>query len=183
MYKYGMIAIGAAAGIALGTAVATSQEEEPFGDPESVEYAGQLWQVLEENNLVGDDPIRGYPPYQGQEPHGLVLEQVEGTITVEGHEGIFMVKTNFMAEDITVEQVQEAEHREYLDSWTVMFQREDGYASDSNNWFWAKWMADGEFDTTPDGVPLAGRVMGCITCHEAAPGGDFVYSHNRYGAE
>lgn len=34
-----------------------------------------------------------------------------------------IVKTNFMAEDITVEQVQEAEHGTHPDSWTVMFRR------------------------------------------------------------
>jgi len=132
-------------------------------------------------NGWGDEPIRGFPPYQGQEPHGLVLKQVEGTITVEGHEGIFIVKTNFIADDITVDQVREAEHGTYRDLWTVMFKREQGYAPDSNDWFWAKWMADGEFDTTPDGVPLAGRVQGCISCHAGAEGNDFVFSHNRYG--
>jgi len=182
MYRRAIVATGAMAALVFAT-VAISQEDQPFGDEQSVEYANELWQVLEESNLVGTNAIRGYPPYQGQEPHGLVLEQIEGMITVEGHEGVFIVKTNFIAEDITVDQVQDAELETYLDSWTVMFQREEGYAPDSNDWFWAKWMADGEFDTTPDDVPLAGRVSGCIACHGAAPGGDFVYSHNRYDSD
>ena len=155
----------------------------PFGDLDSVAYAERLWETLSERNLVGEDPVRSFPPYPSQEPHGLVLEQVEGILTLGGREGVFIVKTNFMAEDITVEQVQEAEHGTYLDSWTVMFRREAGYAPDSGDWFWAKWKADGTFDTTPDGVPLAGRVQGCIDCHADAPGDDFVFSHDRYGRQ
>jgi hypothetical protein len=32
-------------------------------------------------------------------------------------------------------------------------------------------------------VPMAGRVAGCIDCHSAAPGDDFVFLHNRYGRQ
>jgi hypothetical protein len=37
--------------------------------------------------------------------------------------------------------------------------------------------------TFQHGVPLAGRVQGCIDCHADAPGDDFVFSHNRYGRQ
>lgn len=102
-------------------------------------------------------------------------------MTVDGREDNVIVKTNFMADDLTPEQVVNALRNEFLDSTTVMFQRETGYAPDSADWFWAKYLPGGELDQTPDGVPLAGRVAGCIGCHTGAPGEDFVFLHNRYG--
>jgi hypothetical protein len=65
-----------------------------------------------------------------------------------------------------------------------MFQRE-GYDSDNNDWFWAKYLPDGSFDSNPAGVPLTGRIAkgmnsGCIACHTAAPGDDMVFLNDRY---
>ena len=63
-----------------------------------------------------------------------------------------------------------------------MFQREDGYDSDNQNWFWAKFTPDGGLDKNPKGMMLAGRVAkgkpkGCIACHTAAPGGDYIFTN------
>jgi hypothetical protein len=84
-------------------------------------------------------------------------------------------------EELTVERVMNAEWTEYLDAVTVMFKREQGYDDQADDWFWAKYFADGSLDQTPGGMAMAGRVPGCIECHENAPGGDFVFLHERYG--
>lgn len=168
-----------AAVLALGFTAAAAQDDPPFGDEASVAYAAQLWDLMLEADLVGDDAIRSYA-YEGNEPHGVILEQIETTLTVDGHEGILIVKTNFMAEDLTTDQVMDAARGEFLDATTIMFKREEGYAPESADWFWAKYMAGGELDVAPNDLQMAGRVAGCIGCHEAAPGGDFVYLHNRF---
>ena len=46
-------------------------------------------------------------------------------------------------------------------------------------------LPEGSLDQNPKGIPLAGRVakgmdQGCIACHKAAPGGDYVFNHDRY---
>ena len=60
---------------------------------------------------------------------------------------------------------------------TIMFMREDGYDADNRNWFWAKYLPNGDLDKNPKEVPLAGRVAkgadeGCIAYHAAAGGED-----------
>jgi hypothetical protein len=66
---------------------------------------------------------------------------------------------------------------EYLDAYTVMFQRAEGYDPDHQDWFWAKYTPDGALDTTPEDMQMAGRVVGCIECHATAPGDDYVFSY------
>ena len=66
-----------------------------------------------------------------------------------------------------------------------MVKMKDDYDPDHKNWFYAKYKADGSLHANPDGVSLAGRVgkvggPGCIGCHVGAPGGDFVFRHDRW---
>jgi hypothetical protein len=63
-----------------------------------------------------------------------------------------------------------------------MFKRETGYDADNQDWFWVKYKANGELHTNDKGMQLAGRVAkgkpkGCIACHTAAPGGDYIYTN------
>ena len=37
----------------------------------------------------------------------------------------------------------------------------------------------GSLDKTPKGDKLAGKVPGCIGCHQSASGGDLVFIHNK----
>ena len=67
---------------------------------------------------------------------------------------------------------------QYPESITVMYRREQGYDPANQNWFWGKYNPDGSLQTTPEGMPLAGRAAGCINCHSAAEGGDYVYSYD-----
>ncbi len=165
------------AGAGMAATTVWAQQQPPFGGPEDVEDADQLWQALADARLVGEERIRTMP-YQGTEPHGVILEYLEQPLQVGEHEGLAIVKINYMStgEELTREEVLRAPD-EFLDAITVMFQREEGYDPDNQDWFWAKYNPDGSLDTTPEDMPMAGRVLGCIDCHSAAPGGDYVYSY------
>ncbi len=165
--------------LALGFGVAVAQEP-PFGNDEDTAYAEALWRALAEARLVGEDAFVS-KPYDGTEPHGVVLTNLEGDVTVEGHTGIAIAKSNYM--DTTIEEVWNAPDQN-VDSITVMFKREAGYDPDNRDWFWAKYNPDGSLQTNPQGQPLAGRVAkgaeeGCIACHQTAEGGDYVFNHDR----
>lgn len=154
----------------------------PFGSEEDVAYAATLWERLARFNLHGRTQINTVP-YDGQHPHGAVLETLEGVIQVGDDVGAVIVKRNYGGEGATKASVAN-DRAKYLGAVTVMFRR-PGYDPDNANWFWAKYLPDGSLDKNPMGVPLAGRVAkgmaeGCIACHEAAPGGDYVYNHDRY---
>jgi hypothetical protein len=167
--------------IGLAGALTASAQQTSFGDDDSVEYARQLWNQLQQARLVGDETIRSHA-FEGNEPHGVILEQTETELSVEGRTGAVIVKHNYMAEgeSLTAEQVMGADWTEYLDAVTVMFRRESGYNSDAGDWFWAKYFPDGSLDQAPDGRPMAGQVSGCIECHSDAEGGDFVFLHDRF---
>ncbi|MGM0516299.1 MAG: cytochrome P460 family protein [Pseudomonadota bacterium] len=189
------VALGAVlAGMAGGTALADSgsvgdgsrmETQPPFGGPMNVEYAKVLWDRLEGNNLVGSDSIRSFP-YEGNHPHGQVLDYLETMITVDNHEGVVMVKKNYGGDGDpgALEAGVLEEPEKHLDSITVMFQREDGYDPDHDNWYWAKYQPDGQLAKNPKDMSMAGRVAkganeGCIACHAGAPGGDYVFTHDR----
>ena len=138
-------------------------------DMDDQSFGQELWSQMMAANLVGEDSIRSRP-YEGIEPHGAILEFLALPVTVDGRDGLAIVKKNYGGEDATVETIW-ADGREYLASVTVMYQREEGYDPDHNDWFWAKYNPDGSIDG-------AGRVESCITCHEAAAGGDYIYSYN-----
>lgn len=148
-------------------------QDAPFGDADNVNYAQTLWGLMEEARLVGDDSIK-VRPFEGNEPHGTVQEVLATTITVDGHTGRLIVKRNHASD--SVEAVYD-DPIGALDAITIMFKREDGYDADNQNWFWAKYLADGTLDKNPKGMQLAGRVakgadQGCIACHTAAGGED-----------
>jgi len=152
----------------------------PFGGPEDTTYAADVWQSLVSARLVGPDTIISYP-YKGKPPHGDFLEMMKSTVTVQGHDGLVLVKKNYRGKDIDDEDILE-DHNKFLKSITVMFKREAGYDPKDKDWFWAKYKPDGSVLKNPKGMSLAGRVAkgaskGCIACHSVAPGGDFVYNH------
>lgn len=161
----------------------TMQDMPDFGGKDSVKYAGQLWDALEDAGMIGPDAVVS-KPYKGQHPHGAVLDTIEGPVTVGGHTGVAIVKRNYGGENASASSVA-TDPNGFLKSITVMYKRESGYDSDNKDWFWAKYLVDGALDKNPAGMLLAGRVAkgkptGCIACHTAAPGGDLVFNHNRY---
>lgn len=174
-----------AVSFAFATAACTSvlSAEPPFGGDEDVAYSQKLWSALVSANLAGDGATQG-TPYEGQHPHGAVLQTLDGTLTVEGQTGEVIVKRNYGGEGVTVSKVAN-DSNAFLAAVTVMFRREQGYDADNANWFWAKYKPDGSLDTNPKGMELAGRVakgadQGCIACHTTAPGDDYVFNNDRF---
>ncbi len=154
----------------------------PFGGQQDITYAASLWQALVAANLAGPDAVES-APYTGQHPHGAILQNIEGTVTIGPDTGVVIVKRNYGGEGVSIESVA-SDSAKYLKAVTVMFKRE-GYDPDNQDWFWVKYKPDGSLHTNPKGMSLAGRVAkmnppkGCIACHAAAPGGDYVFTHDR----
>lgn len=174
--------------IALTLVFAVTAQAAPFGDADDQSYAKSLWNALKRANLAGTDAIQTVP-YQGQPPHGTILETLESTVTVHnrqagpnGDTGVVIVKRNYGGDGVSKEAVSNDPAR-YLKAVTVMFKRE-GYDPDSKDWFWAKFKPNGELHVNPMNIKLAGRVAkgmnkGCISCHQGAQGGDYVFNHDR----
>lgn len=168
---------GTALALLLGTASAGAQDMPPFGGEHDTSYAATLWQAMEALKLVGDGMIRS-KPYEGTDPHGMMLETFYTEATVDGHTGTLIVKRNFGPEGVDAETVL-SDPAHHLGAITVMFHREAGYDEDNQNWFWAKYLPDGSLDKNAKGMQLAGRVAkgadtGCIACHSSQD--DYIFT-------
>ncbi len=168
--KLTIAALVAAAFVTAGVAA-----EMPFSGKADVQYGKDMWKKIEAAGL-NSTPAN---LYVGGPPHGKVRETLEGTI--DGKRVI--VKRNYGGKGITVDAVSK-DRTKWLKAVTIMAKREKGYDSDNNDWFWAKYTADGKIMKNPKGMALAGRVakgapVGCIACHASASGGDLVFAHNK----
>lgn len=148
-----------------------------FGTDEHQSYGDALWAALSEKNFVGEDAIMS-KTYEGTNPHGTVLVTLVGNAEVNGDNGTVIVKRNYGGPGATMDSVSD-NPEEYLMATTVMFQRE-GYAPENDDWFWAKYLPDGSYDTAPNGAALVGSPTGCVSCHSTAPGDDMVFLNNGY---
>ena len=170
--------------ITIATPALNAQEAAAkFGLPDDVAFAAELWQALREARLVGPRSIVAQP-YEGTNPHGVILMTFDSEVTVNGREATVIVKKNYMGENISIESVATNPNL-FLGAITVMFRREPGYDRENQDWFWAKYRADGTLDKNPKGMQLAGRVAknpddACLGCHIAAPGDDYVFLHDRF---
>lgn len=156
----------------------------PVGTPDDIAYAQRLWSTMERERLVGPDATPDDPFFAGAEPHGMVIEVLARSVAVHGHRGFVVVKRNYAGPGVSEARVR-ADRTRFLTAVTVMFRREAGYDPDNGNWFWGKFAGDGRIDKNPAGALLVGRVAkgmpkGCIACHRAAPGGDYVFNHDRF---
>ena len=125
--------------------IASAQDTTPkFGLPDDIAFAAELWQVLREARLVGPRSIVAQP-YEGTDPHGVILMTFDSEVSVNGREAPVIVKKNYMGEDISIESVATNPNL-FLGAITVMFRRELGYDTENQNWFWAKYLADGTLD-------------------------------------
>lgn len=158
----------------------------PMGTPADVAYAERLWSVMQAEGLVGDDAESAEPFFGGAEPHGMILEVLPRPLIVGDHRGFVVVKRNYAGPGVSVSGVARDRTR-FLQSVTVMLQREPGYDPDNQNWFWVKYRPDGRLFEAPfGGEPrrLAGRIFkgdtpaengGCLWCHRSAGGGDYIF--------
>jgi len=158
----------------------------PFGSNEEVAYAKTLWQRMMEEKLVGAHQKDLKPFFGGAPPHGTILELADQVLKVDGHSGFLVVKRNYNGPGVSVDAVA-ADRARFLSSVTIMYQREPGYDTDNQDWFWVKYKPDGRlFKARINGMklPMAGRIIkgktpqdsaGCIYCHSSAGGGDYIF--------
>jgi hypothetical protein len=175
-------AIGIMAAAVLGTAT-SAQNMAPFGSDHDAAYAAQIWAAMQDQRLAGPDAIYTIP-YEGSDPHGMMLETFFSTATIDGHTGDLVVKRNYGPVGVEADQVM-ADPAKHLGAITVMFRREAGFDEDTKNWFWVKYLPDGTLDKNPKGMVLAGKVakgadVGCIACHTGADGDDYVFTSNAF---
>lgn len=173
--------VALAAGLAFQTQTARVQSP-PFGGPEDLAYAETLWAALVEAKLAGPESIRSNF-YEGVEPHGFVLEVLDTKLDIDGHTGRVIVKNNYGPEGVDPQDVSN-DPSAHLAAVTVMIRREAGYDDENKNWYWAKYLPNGTLDKNPAGMELAGRIakgadQGCIACHVAAPGDDYLFVTDR----
>lgn len=107
----------------------------PFGSSADVNYAGRLWSALESQRLVGDNAVTQKPFIGAAKPHGWILELSYKNLSVGNHRGFVVVKKNYDGPDLSVDDV-ERNRKKYLSSITLMYQREEGYDTANQNWFW-----------------------------------------------
>ena len=161
--------------------VAEAQEMAmPFGGEEDVKFAEAIWKAMEGYQ---DWPLKTNI-IKGNTPHGAFVRIYYNIVTVDGKPYHVINKDNYMGKDamgntVDIETVARAPEK-LLAASTVMVQREAGYDSDNNNWFWAKFGADGSVAKNDKKMSLAGRVakgmdMGCIACHKTAKDGDYIF--------
>ena len=150
----------------------------PFGSDADAAYAALLWDVMTAEKLAGPGMIRS-APYEGTDPHGMMLETLYTIATIDGHTGDLVVKRNFGPEGVSKDEVL-ADPDKHLGAYTVMFRREAGYDPEDKDWFWAKFLPDGSMDKMPNGMPMAGQIAkgmdeGCIACHKGG-GEDMLFT-------
>ena len=154
----------------------------PFGSDADTRYAHQLWQALEGIQLVGKHATFS-TPYKGTHPHGAILDTIDAEAWVNGRKNKVIIKRNYGGKGVSKTAVANNPNK-YLKAVTVMYKRA-GFDAATKDWFWVKFSPTGKILKNPKGMALAGLVgkggtKGCIACHQAAPGGDFVFNHNRY---
>jgi hypothetical protein len=101
--------------------------------------------------------------YKGRHPHGALLTTYvsKGALKAIDNKagmlpnGAFVIKENYSPE-------------KKLGAVTVMY-RVNGYDADAGDWFWAKYKPSGE-------IAKAGKVAGCIGCHAAKIGNDWIFT-------
>lgn len=142
----------------LNTITQVSSEKEtnmPFGGKQDVDFAKKMWKAIEDYQkwLIQSDILPG-------KSHGPFVQVYFNVVNVDGKPYHVIVKDNLNQD-------------KKLTAVAVMVQREAGYDSDNNNWFWAKYNTDGSISKNDKGMTFAGRVakgmdMGCIACHKKA---------------
>lgn len=169
-----MLAIGV---LGFGQAVA---DDLPFGGAADVQRAERLWPLLEERRLVGANAINT-PLIEAREPVGRLIEVLGGSVSVDGTSRAAFVKRLY--QDVP-EDVIDADPLAALEHVVVMVQAEAGYNPAADDWFFVRYGPDGAVLAAPDGRAEAGRLhagsdTGCMACHRAAPGDDFLFTTDR----
>lgn len=160
--------LAAAALVSLeATVIALAQSQD-----DGAAFAGQLWEQLVNQRLVGPDSIAAVPYLREGQAHGPTLVSLISTATVGDVTGEVIVKRSYGGEDATRENII-ADPAGSLQNITVMFKRA-GYDPENEDWFWAMYTPDGSVGEM-EGAAVAGKVAMCTGCHAQAPGGDYLF--------
>ncbi|MFH1689951.1 MAG: hypothetical protein ABIE42_06900 [Candidatus Eisenbacteria bacterium] len=152
--------------------------EMPFGGEADVAFAKALWTAMDEySGWIMQSEIM-----PGKSPHGMYVRMYYSIVTIDGMAYHVVVKDNYGGEGVTLEMVKERPG-DYLIAVTPMLQREQGYDSDNNDWYWVKYGTDGSVAMNDTAMAMAGRVakgmpMGCIACHANAADGDYLFAND-----
>jgi hypothetical protein len=144
-------------------------QKAPDEKPDNLQMAAEVWKEMGnyEEGFRSMTAADEWDP--GKSPHGAFLRYYINTEPDKMTEyGSIIVKENYG------EKSEEA-----LGAVTVMKRIKD-YDPETGDWFYAKFSPDGKVMKNPAGMPLAGLVgkggdKGCIPCHTAAGGDDYVF--------
>ncbi len=139
-------------------------------------FTDQFWKYLTYGPNAYDEwgPLPTASPgiVDSKSPHGpkvrIIANRKARSDVADMPHGSILIKENFR------------EDGKSLLSVTIMY-RSQGYDPLNNDWFWVKYLPDGSVDrltSESNGLPIAGRVTSCISCHASAGGDDFVFSND-----
>jgi hypothetical protein len=129
-----------------------------------------LWSWLQKSNYQRWNGGDGHAPdfQEGESPHGALIKTyvsgVAATNLKDLPNGSVLVKENYSPD-------------KKLMAITVM-QRSKGFDPEHGDWYYAKYMPNGQIDKTPPemkSMPIAGKFMMCTQCHSGAGGDDFAF--------
>jgi hypothetical protein len=135
----------------------------PFGTPEDIATAQALWTEIEGHQDTWPQPASKHGWVEGSMPHGSTQQYYQNGDD-NSADGYTLIKRNYGGQDEAM-----------LGAVTVM-KKIAGYAPDTGDWFYAKFLPDGTPDMTPDGTAMVGQVGGCTSCHAGADGDDYLFS-------
>lgn len=150
-------------------AAAQQQQQQQRDELDSAVSPEKFWKFLQEAKYRDWKPWPGHDGdfFEGQEPHGALLKVYVNRATARNQKNppdkSIIVKENYTPD-------------KKLAAITVMH-RVKGFDAEHGNWWWVKYNPDGTVDEQ-NGKKLAGKVQGCIRCHSAAAGNDFVYMND-----
>jgi len=101
--------------------------------------------------------------YKGAHPHGAFLTTY---VSNDALQAIKSKKGTLPSGAIIVKENYRPEKK--LAAVTVMY-RKAGYNPDAGDWFWVKYAPGGQ-------IEKEGKVAGCINCHRAVQGNDWIYT-------
>lgn len=134
-------------------------------------YEARFWDWMKDVQYRnwGPAPGQGAAAYEGQSPHGdflkMYLNRTALTNPANPPDGSIIIKENYTTDGKTLAAV------------TVMYKVKD-FHPEHGDWYWVKYNADGSVARTPPekgSRRIAGKFTGCIECHAAAKGGDYVF--------
>jgi len=189
MKRITTLLLAGALALASATSASAQSDPPPFGGPDDVAFANQLWAAMTEARLVGPNALKTTTYEGGTGLHATTLTLLQGMVSVGDNNGLAIVKNNFRgAEDKDVTDADIiGSPQNFGGPATVMYQRK-GYDPDNQDWFWAVFKPNGEVVVNPKGMTMAGRIVGgnampdapfnCVACHKGAPGNDMVFVHD-----